>query len=184
MSSLGARRPAASSGEPTELIRLGRIGRPHGLKGALTAHLDSPDSTAFEKVDQIFLEGDGGRSVHAVRGTRRLSARTVRLVLDGVATIDAAEALRDRTILVVACDLPPPKPGEFYSFRAIGCEVVTTAGRRLGTVAEIFGTGANDVMVVRDEKTEKLIPIIADVVKDLDFAGRTITIEELPGLLD
>jgi 16S rRNA processing protein RimM len=104
--------------------------------------------------------------------------------LEGVTTCEAAEALRGSTVFVAEEELPPAGVDEFYNFRAIGCDVITTEGRRLGTVAEIFETGANDVLVVRDGATEVLIPVIADVVKNLDFADRRILIEAVPGLLD
>jgi 16S rRNA processing protein RimM len=159
--------------------------------------LDSPDSTTLENVGRIFLEGEGAaesarrghgknhddRHEYVVRAARRLARNAIRLTLEDVATAEAAAALRGHTILVAERDLPAARPDEFYTFRAIGCEVVTITGRCLGIVAEIFATGANDVMVVRDDTSEVLIPIIADVVKTLDFAARRITIEELPGLL-
>jgi 16S rRNA processing protein RimM len=179
-----ATRPRAANDTVTPgYVRVGRIGRPHGLNGAMHVTLDCSDSTTLENVGRILLEDDDGRRKYVVRAARRLARNAIRLTLEEVATAEAAAALRGHTILVAECDLPAARPDEFYSFRAIGCEVVTITGRCLGTVAEIFVTGANDVMVVRDAASEVLIPIIADVVKNLDFAARRITIEELPGLL-
>jgi 16S rRNA processing protein RimM len=199
LTSLGsARRPRAANDAATPgYVRVGRIGRPHGLNGAMHVTLDCSDSTTLENVGRILLEDEGaaesarrgqgkdhdGRREYVVRSARRLARNAIRLTLEEVATAEAAAALRGHTILVAERDLPAARPDEFYSFRAIGCEVVTNTGRCLGTVAEIFATGANDVMVVRDDASEVLVPIIADVVKNLDFAARRITIEELPGLL-
>ena len=169
---------------PRGLVRVGKISRPHGLRGALRVTLDHADSATLEVVDRVFLEYGGTHHEYAVRTAARAGRNAMRVELAGVATCDAAEALRGATLFVAEEELPPTREDEFYDFRAIGCEVITTEGRRLGTVVEIFATGANDVLVVRDGAAEVLIPIIADVVKSLDFAARRIAIDALPGLLD
>jgi len=175
---------AAINTDSAGYVRVGRIGRPHGLNGSVVASLDQPESTTLKAARQIVLEHDDGWRVYTIRTVQKLGHRGVRLTLDGVETCEAAEGLRGRAVLVAERDLPTPQTNEFYDFRAIGCAVVTTDGRRLGTVAEIFATGANDVMIVREGAREVLIPVIADVVKQLDFTARQITIEALPGLLD
>ncbi len=102
-----------------------------------------------------------------------------------MATRETAEALRGAIVLIATADLPPESAGEFYHYRAIGCEVRTTDGSLIGKVTGIFPTGANDVLAVaNDEGPEVLVPVIADVIKQLDFDRRVITIEALPGLLD
>ncbi|MGH7906634.1 MAG: ribosome maturation factor RimM, partial [Candidatus Binataceae bacterium] len=72
----------------------------------------------------------------------------------------------------------------FYYFQAIGCDVITTGGQALGQIEEIFSNGANDIMVVRDGKSELLIPVIADVIRAIELEQRRIIIEPIPGLLD
>jgi 16S rRNA processing protein RimM len=172
--------PAAPQG----LVQVGKISRAHGLRGALRVTLDHANSVTLQTVGRVFLDCDGGTRAYALRTAARTGRNAMRLELEGVTTCETAEALRGATVFVSEEELPPASLGEFYNFRAIGCDVITTEGRRLGTVAEIFETGANDVLVVRDGTTEVLIPIIADVVKSLDFAIRRILIDALPGLLD
>jgi 16S rRNA processing protein RimM len=55
--------------------------------------------------------------------------------------------------------LPPPEPGEYYWVDLEGLRVVTLDGVELGTVASLFATGANDVMVVQGER-ERLMPFV------------------------
>ena len=172
--------PAAADG----LIRVGKVARPHGLRGAVRVNLDNPDSSTLQAVAHVLLEHGGARREYGVRTAARAGRNVVRIEFEGVATCEAAEALRGAIVLVAEAALPPPGEGEFYDFRAIGCAVVTIEGRHLGLVDEIFATGANDILVVRDGAAEVLIPVIADVVKSLDFAARRITIDAIPGLLD
>ena len=80
--------------------------------------------------------------------------------------------------------LPPPGGEAVYHADLIGCAVVTAAGAALGTVREMLVTGSNDVCVVRDGAREVLVPMIADVIAEIDLAGRRLVINPVPGLLD
>jgi 16S rRNA processing protein RimM len=113
-----------------------------------------------------------------------LNAATQRITLEGIADIDAAEALKGAVVMLADEDIPAAKPGEFYYYEAIGCEVFLTDGSRLGAIEEVFSNGAQDIWVVRDGEREVLVPVIEDVVKAMDFAARRVTIEAIPGLID
>ncbi len=166
------------------MLRVGRITGAHGLKGALRLRPDNPDSDTLEQVARVFLESAGQAREFRLTGLTRLNATTRRITLEGVADVNAAEALKGAVVMLAAEDVPAAKPGEFYYYEAIGCEVFLTDGSRLGTIEEIFSTGAHDIWVVRDSEREVLVPVIEDVVKAMDFAARRVTIEPIPGLLD
>ncbi len=166
------------------MLRVGRITGAHGLKGALRLRPDNPDSDSLEQVARVFLESAGQTREFRLTGLTRLNATTRRITLEGVADVNAAEALKGAVVMLAAEDVPAAKPGEFYNYEAIGCEVFLTDGSRLGTIEEIFSTGAHDIWVVRDSEREVLVPVIEDVVKAMDFAARRVTIEPIPGLLD
>ena len=166
------------------MLRVGRITGAHGLKGALRFRPDNPDSDTLEQVERIFLEIGGEAREFRLTGMTPLNATTRRITLEGIADADAAESLKGAVVMLAAADVPPAKPGEFYYYEAIGCEVFLSDGARLGTIEEIFSNGAQDIWVVRDGEREFLIPVIEDVVKAMDFAARRVTIEPIPGLLD
>ena len=166
------------------MLRVGRITGAHGLKGAIRFRPDNPDSDTLEQVARVFLESAGQAREFRLTGMTRLNATTRRITLEGVADVNAAEALKGAIVMLATEDVPPAKPGEFYYYEAIGCEVFLTDGSRLGTIEEIFSNGAHDVWVVRDSEREVMVPVIEDVVKAMDFAARRVTIEPIPGLLD
>jgi 16S rRNA processing protein RimM len=166
------------------LIRVGQISGTHGLRGGLRVRLDNPDSDALENLRSLNLAVGGANQVYEVAGFQRANRGAARLTLIGVDSIEKAEALRGAEVMVPAEELPEPSDREFYYFQAIGCEVTTTGGQRIGTVEEVFSTGANDVLVVRDAGHEVLVPAIEDVVKSIDLEARTIVVEPIPGLLD
>jgi len=64
--------------------------------------------------------------------------------------------------------VPPPPEGAHYRFELVGLRVRTRDGSHLGTVADVFATGSNDVIVVRGGKREILLPYLADVVLTID----------------
>ncbi len=65
-----------------------------------------------------------------------------------------------------------------------GCAVVTENGETLGTLKDVYPTGANDVFVVRGEEREYLIPALKDVVLEIDLEARRILVRLPPGLRD
>jgi 16S rRNA processing protein RimM len=163
-------------------VRVGKITGAHGLVGAMRMRPDNPDSDTLERVRRVFV-GPNARE-YTLRNAKRINPSTIRIVLDGVSGLDAAEAMRGAAVMVPIADLPATGPGEFYHFQVLGCEVITTDGRRLGVIAEVLSTGANDVWVVRGGAAEVLVPVIEDVVKTIDLDARKMTIEAVPGLLD
>jgi 16S rRNA processing protein RimM len=131
----------------------------------------------------VLLERDGAW-LAATIARAAPHGRGMLVALDGIRDRDAATALTGMRVLVRAADLPALAPDEFYHHELHGFAMTTTDGRALGTIAETFSTGTNDVWVVRDGAHEHLIPIIADVVREIDRARRRVVIEPMPGLLD
>ncbi len=106
------------------------------------------------------------------------------LTLEGCDSMTAAETLVGYEVCVAEADLPPAGPGEVYHYQLLGMAVVTTAGADIGVVAEVLATPGNDVCVVRGAGAEHLIPLTANVVKEVDRERLRLVIDPLPGLLD
>ena len=161
------------------LLVCGKIVNTHGLRGEVKAlyYTDGPEF--FNKVNKLHLSS--GR-VFGLCGWR-VSKGAVLLRLDGIDTVEKAEALVGETLSVARTDLPPLPQGRYYIADILGMQVVTDEGRELGRVVDVFKTGSNDVYTVRGEK-EYLIPVIDEVVLSTDLDTRLITIKPLKGLLD
>jgi 16S rRNA processing protein RimM len=179
-----SRQPPLAGPTADGLLRIGYIAGSHGLHGALRVRTDDPGSTTLFTLRRLFVETADGRREFKVLDASALSAGNHRVMLEGIGDAEAAEALRGGAVMVAAADLPPLGEGEFYYFQLAGAEVMLTDGRRLGTIVDIMSTGAHDVWVVRDSEREVLVPVISDVVKEMDLAARRVTIQAVPGLLD
>jgi len=152
---------------------------------------DDPTSESIQNVGRIFL-ADGAAASDAAVNAREFhvvqsaphTRGTMRLILEGITDANLAEPLIGKNVFADESDLPPPEPGKFYYRDVIGCEVFLTDGQRIGVVEDIIATGANDVFVVRGDGKEVLVPVIEDVVKEIDVASKRVVIEAIPGLLD
>jgi 16S rRNA processing protein RimM len=178
----------AHAPSPGRLVALGEIVGTHGVAGLLRLHpFDAATAPALALGGPVFLtrRADAGappREAHVLAA--RPHGRLVLLKLEGLDDLDGAAALVGTVVSVPESALPPPGPNELYVYQLEGLEVVTVGGERLGRVASLFPTGANEVLVVRNGDREYLIPVIADVVKDVDLAAGRVVIEPLAGLLE
>jgi 16S rRNA processing protein RimM len=109
----------------------------------------------------------------------------VRLVLRGIGNREAAEELKGWLVSGAPEHLSPLPEGEFYWYELIGCRVQAAGGRSIGTVKEIWETGAHDVLVVEGEDGQScLIPTARALMKEVDVEAGRIVVEDLPGLFD
>ena len=163
--------------EPT--VAVGRITRAHGVHGEVAVLVISEVPERFRDGATVWTEGGRALTVSASRphGDRML------VRFEGVGGREQADALRG-TLLVVPESASPALPeGSWWDHQIGGCAVETDAGRALGTVRDVIHTAANDVWSVVDAaETETLIPVIADVIVEVDVAGRRIVAREVPGL--
>lgn len=164
-------------------VVVGRIGRPHGIRGAVTVEprTDEPDERFAP--DAVLLP-QSGASPLVVRHSQWHSGRLL-VEFDGVDDRNQAEALRG-TILEVerSDDARPDDPEEFYDSALLGCEVVTVSGEALGEVTEVAHLPAQDLLVVAREGGELLVPFVSEIVPSVDLEGRVITVDPPEGLLD
>jgi len=165
-------------------LTIGEIVAPFGLAGDVKVRLETDFPERFARLKQVCLRWPTGQSrLFDVEATR-LHKGQILLKLRGVATIDAAETLRNTFVQVRVQEAVPLPAGEFYIYDLIGCDVVTIESRLLGKVASVLRGGiANDVLVIGEGKQELLLPMVHDVVRNIDIVGRRITVSPTPGLL-
>jgi len=161
-------------------VVIGRIGRPHGIRGAVRVRATGSTLAALATGHTVTLVlPDGvrrGAAIGAVTGT----GEDLILRLEGVASREDAEALRHALIHIPVADLPPPEEDEFYVRDLIGCRVRLGA-RVVGHVAEVHPGPANDIIeVLPDEdaagRSPLLLPFTRDAVLVVDLAAREIRV--------
>jgi 16S rRNA processing protein RimM len=97
--------------------------------------------------------------------------------LEGIADRTAAEKYKGQLIAVPRAELPEQEEGEYYWSDLVGLSVENLAGDKFGTVDSLLETGANDVLVVKGDGGEKLIPFIDSVIKQVSLKDKTIRVD-------
>jgi 16S rRNA processing protein RimM len=172
-------------------VVLGRVAGAHGIRGELRVSIlgDGPEHLLGAEWLELSFDArapllDSSRRRYAVTGRGRGRPGEVRIALEGVADRDAAAALRGALVVGDAERLAPLPAGEHYWFELVGCRVEAEGGRALGTVREIWETGAHDVLVVEDDAGRKhLIPAAEAFLRRVDPAAGRIVVAPVPGLL-
>jgi 16S rRNA processing protein RimM len=146
---------------PPEWVRVGGVGRPHGLDGSFVVEGASSAGERFAAGATLWVDGEPARVVAAKVAGGRPVIRLDRAVERGA----SLEIRRDR--------LPPPDEGSYYVFDLVGLEVVEEGGRSLGRVREIAPGVANDVLAL---DTGLALPMAESCVRAIDVAAGTITV--------
>ncbi|MCG5219063.1 ribosome maturation factor RimM [Streptosporangium sp. KLBMP 9127] len=162
---------------------VGRIGRPHGVRGEVSVDVRTDDPALH------YAQGSSLATEPPARGPLRIEsvrAHTGSLLIrfEGVADRTAAEALRG-TLLVVESDAAPPieDPDEFYDHQLIGLTVVTVGGEQVGQVTDVLHHG-QDLLVVRRGTGDVYVPFVRALVPEVDVEGGRLVVDAPPGLLD
>jgi 16S rRNA processing protein RimM len=166
---------------------VGRVVKAHGVTGEVVVEVRTDDP------DLRFAPGSalrgrpsrgGSESRYVIESAREHSGRLL-VRLDGVADRSAADALRGTLFLVDSGDLPPIEdPDEFYDHQLEGLQVVTTTGTIVGSIAEVLHTAAGELLSVRTEEGEVLVPFVSAIVTSVSLADRRIEIDPPDGLLE
>jgi len=167
--------------EPPGHILVGALAGAFGVRGEVRLKSFCADPAAIAAYAPVVTED--GRSF-GVTLTRPLSgAFAARLT--GVATREAAEALKGTRLYAPRDRLPPLGMDEFYHADLVGLEVVDAGGAILGRVRAVHDHGAGDVIeVARPGRPELALPFTRAVVPTVDLAAGRMIVDPPPGLAD
>jgi 16S rRNA processing protein RimM len=168
-----------------DLVVIGEVLRPHGLRGALRVapHTDRPER--FDDLRECVLwdPASGARAVRRIREVRH-QGDAVLLALVGCDSPEAARTLVGRLVALPRSQALPPPPGHAYPWQLVGCRVETDDGRSVGEVTGVEASPAHDLGVVRGADREHHIPAVPAIVHDVDLDARRIVIRPPEGLLE
>jgi len=166
-----------------DLLLVGRVARAHGNKGQVIVNPETDFAGERFAEGNVLLVEQGGTSVaRAIRSVRFQQGRPI-VALEGVETMNDAEALAGAELKMPASALGPLPAKTYYRHDLVGCEVTDTAGRVIGRVTDVEGPLEQSRLVVESARGEVLIPMVDGICVKVDPAAKTIVVDPPDGLL-
>jgi len=168
------------------LLNVGKIVNTHGIKGELKVwpQTDFPEVRFKAGSKLLMIPPEAGEPVTVEIVSAREQKKMYVVKIKGFDDINEVEKYKGWELKVTEDDRVPLDEGEYYVRDIVGCEVFTEEGELLGKVTDTMSPGANDIWVVKMPKgKELLLPVIDDVVLDVDVDARKIKVHLMEGLL-
>ena len=165
---------------------VGRLGRTHGVRGEIFADVLTDFPERFAVGNSVLVGREHGKSPTGMEIIRvRPHAGRLLLHFEGIQNREEAQNLTGLKLMVPSEDALPLDEDTYYPHQLIGLQVQGMDDTDIGTVIELMETGAADVLILSDDEGRKLlVPMIADVIREVDLEAGLIKIDPLPGLFD
>ena len=167
-----------------EMALVGRIARPHGLRGQVVVHPETDFiEERFAKGAIVWTRSSAGEEELTVASLRLQNGRPI-VGFVGFDRIEDVERLAGQELRVPEDALQPLQAGTYYEHQLVGCVVETTAGHVVGEVAKVEGGAGASRLVMEGPRGEILIPLAVDICVDIDVVKKKIRINPPEGLLE
>lgn len=170
---------AAAVAGPARAVVLGRIGAPHGVQGwvKVTSYTDPAAGIAGYRRWTLLLGGQS-RQVRVLDSKR--AGQSLAVKLEGIDDMDAARLLNGAEVQVDRSELPAAGPKEHYLHDLMGLVAVNREGVPLGKVEGILEMPAHPLLVLRDGKVERLVPLVPERLVAVDLGAGRVTVDWHP----
>ena len=163
--------------ESSNLVVMGRVVAPYGVFGWLKIVPDTEEFAGLLDYKTWWIGKDDNWRELKVESAK-IHNDVLLVKLQGIDDRDAAVACKAKQIAVPRALLPKLKGEEYYWSDLIGLSVKNQQNVDLGKIADVFATGANDVVVAKsDSGQERLIPYIAQVILAVDLNAKTLLVD-------
>ena len=171
-----------------DLVIVGRIRRPHGVRGELLIEVITDEPDAVYASGRRVFAGSDGATVDELRVLTVVETRPFKdgllIRFDEIVDRTAAERWNGRLLFVPEHELTPPGEGEVYVHELQGMTVELSSGEIVGRVADVFEVPQGLLLDVARERGTVLVPFTDDVIVDIDRDRRIVRIDPPEGLLE
>ena len=167
-----------------ELLLVGRVARAHGNKGQVIVNPETDFAEdRFAAGTVLVIEHGGTTTERTITSVRFHQGRPI-IGLDGIETMNDAEALAGAELKMPVAALPPLPAQTYYRHDLVGCEVRTKDGQTIGKVTDVEGSLERSRLVIARQGGEVLVPMVEAICISVDPAAKTIVIDPPEGLLE
>jgi len=167
-----------------EYILLGKITKPHGIRGEVKIYPYSGNAEQFvASYTSVYLASDGEAApVEYTIERSRVQGRQVLVCFKNCTDRNTAEKLTGREVYVLKGDLPELDEKEFYLHQLEGKRIVDKEGTALGVSRRILTGGGQDILIIDNQGREYMVPIVGAFIRHI--GGKEVVLDLPPGLLD
>lgn len=163
-----------------EFLEAGKVVGTHGIRGAVRFQPWSDDSDFLSGMKTVYLTDKTPINILSVKPHGNIAIIT----FEGVSSIEDAEKLRNKTVLVNRKDVDIPDDRYFIE-EILGSKVYhEKTGKLLGILSDVSKTGANDVWHIKSGDKEYLVPAIESVIVSVDIDNEKVVINPMEGIFD
>jgi 16S rRNA processing protein RimM len=177
------------SQEPLDTVVVGRLGRPHGVRGLATVEVRTDDPDLRFAPGAVLITDPPERGPLTVVD-KRWHSGTLLLQLAGPSgevygTREAVDELRNTLFLVPVADLPEIEdPDSYYDHQLVGLTARLPDDSVVGEVTAVRHEAQDLLVVRRSDGGEVLVPFVSAIVPTVDLAGGFLVVDPPEGLLE
>jgi 16S rRNA processing protein RimM len=170
-----------------ETVAVGRVLRPHGIRGEVMVEVLSDVPARFRKGSRVQGVREGAPPVTLTVAAGRVHKTGAVVRFEGFEDRDQAEALRGLDLEVPRAEVPKAPRGTYYQYELLGClcrDVSNDGGEELGKVVEVLEDGGGVMLIVEGEGRRVPVPFVKAFLKRVDVARGRIDLALPEGFLE
>jgi 16S rRNA processing protein RimM len=165
-------KPPRSPGEDADSVTIGIILRPHGIKGEVVVEPLTDNENRFATLDEVRVVRPKGSDLRLKVVSMFPHKSRLVVQFEGIKSVEDAETLRAAELRIPLASLPSLPEGSYYHHELRGLDVRVESGASIGSVTELWETGATPVLVIHDEKKkETLLPLVDAFILEVNVKG-------------
>lgn len=179
---MASRERSELAGHDEGTVVVGRVLRPHGVKGESVVEVETDRDDRFATGAELVCELATGARGLVVESSRPHKGRLL-VRFTGVSDRDLAEELRGGVLCVSRDSVEAAPEGAYYYFELVGCQVVDATAGVLGAVTDVIEDGGGLLLEVGGD-AGVLVPFVHAYLTRVDVAARRIDVRLPPGLIE
>lgn len=165
-----------------QFLEIGKLINTHGIKGEMKLELWCDDIEYVKQFKALYLDDNGNKPLTVLSVRPQKNHAIIKLA--EITSIEEAEKLKNRVLFGNRDDAEIDDDANYIQ-DIIGCAVVDIENEKnYGTVVDVLNHGASDILDVKFDGGHRYVPVIEDIVKEIDTENQVITIKYMKGLFD
>ena len=163
---------------------VGTVVSKYSFKGEVLLKLDTDDPERYQSLTTLFLAQDNTLVPYFITKCSMHKPGLLRLRFEDISSEEHADLILKTEAYLPLTELPPLAGNKFYYHEVIGFLVVDATLGELGTITSVNEHTAQATLEVDINGKIALIPIVDDIIKNVDRNSKTLFVNTPPGLID